>query len=273
MWVSESCPPGLRLWHSWICLPVDAHTLQGETGCCCFAGCGRQCGLVAPPPPPPPLSLSLSLWSQWWVSLCLLVVVVQSLSHLRLFCNPMDCSPPGSSVHGISQARILEWVALPSSRGSSQPGRGTEVSCIGRQILYHWATGETPPLTNGPHFLWQRQVPPLWEEWGEGEGSRVEEVWVPLWQRAVGTVDPLHRVHGRRLATVSGPGGARRGRGPGAGERRVWESGAETGLGEEEVHSWLPEVGTMQDTKCTRAAAPTCGWASKGGDPAISRLT
>ena len=37
-------------------------------------------------------------------------------------CNPMDCSPPGSSVHGILQVRILEWVATPSSRGSSQPG-------------------------------------------------------------------------------------------------------------------------------------------------------
>ena len=40
------------------------------------------------------------------------------LSHVRL-CDPMDCSPPGSSVHGILQARILEWVAMPSSRGSS----------------------------------------------------------------------------------------------------------------------------------------------------------
>ena len=36
-------------------------------------------------------------------------------------CDPMDCSPPGSSVHGILQARILEWVAMPSSRGTSQP--------------------------------------------------------------------------------------------------------------------------------------------------------
>ena len=36
-------------------------------------------------------------------------------------CNPMDCSPPGSSVHGILQAGILEWVAIPFSRGSSQP--------------------------------------------------------------------------------------------------------------------------------------------------------
>ena len=37
-------------------------------------------------------------------------------------CNPMDCSPPGSSGHGTLQERILEWVAMPSSRGSSQPG-------------------------------------------------------------------------------------------------------------------------------------------------------
>ena len=45
-------------------------------------------------------------------------------------CDPVDCSPPGSSVHGILQARILEWVAVPSSRGSSQPRDRTQVSCI-----------------------------------------------------------------------------------------------------------------------------------------------
>ena len=55
--------------------------------------------------------------------------------YLTLF-NPMDCSLPGSSVHGISQARILEWVAISSSRGSSQPKDQTHVSCFGRQILY-----------------------------------------------------------------------------------------------------------------------------------------
>ena len=55
-------------------------------------------------------------------------------------CNPKDCSLPGSSVHGILQARILEWVAVPSSMGSSQPKGQTCVSyipCIGRQALYH----------------------------------------------------------------------------------------------------------------------------------------
>ena len=54
----------------------------------------------------------------------------------------MDCSPPSSSVHGISQARIQEWVASFFSRGSSQPRDWTHISCIGRQILYHWATRE-----------------------------------------------------------------------------------------------------------------------------------
>ena len=46
------------------------------------------------------------------------------------FCDPVDSSPPGSSVHGICQARILEWVAVPFSRGSSQPKDRTRVSCI-----------------------------------------------------------------------------------------------------------------------------------------------
>ena len=56
--------------------------------------------------------------------------------------NPMDCSPPGSFIHGISQARILKWVSISFSRGSSQLRDWTCVSCIGRQILYHWATRE-----------------------------------------------------------------------------------------------------------------------------------
>ena len=43
-------------------------------------------------------------------------------------CSPVDCRPPGSSIHGISQARILEWVAMPSSRVSSRPRDGTQVS-------------------------------------------------------------------------------------------------------------------------------------------------
>ena len=55
-------------------------------------------------------------------------------------CNPMDCSPPGSSVHGIFQEGILEWVPISFSRGSSWLRDQTCISCIGRQILYHWTT-------------------------------------------------------------------------------------------------------------------------------------
>ena len=57
-------------------------------------------------------------------------------------CDLVDYSPPGSSIHGIIQARILEWVAISSSRGSSQLRDWTHVSCTGRQILYHWANKE-----------------------------------------------------------------------------------------------------------------------------------
>ena len=70
--------------------------------------------------------------------------VIQSCLTL---CEPMDCSPPGSSVHGFFQGRILECVAIPYSRGSSQPRDWIHVSCIscaGRQILYPWATWEAP---------------------------------------------------------------------------------------------------------------------------------
>ena len=61
----------------------------------------------------------------------------QSFQSCLTLCNLMECSPPGSSVHGILQARVLEWTAMPSFRGSSQPGV-SDVSCIGRQILYYW---------------------------------------------------------------------------------------------------------------------------------------
>ena len=63
----------------------------------------------------------------------------KSLQSCLMLCNPVDHSPPGFSVHGILQARMLEWVATPLSRGSSQPGDRTQVSyvsCIDRQVPY-----------------------------------------------------------------------------------------------------------------------------------------
>ena len=84
--------------------------------------------------------------------------------HLLLFshsvvsdCDPMDCSPPGSSVHGISPARILKWVAISFPRESSQYRGQTRVSCTGSWILYHWATGKA--LTIHKYMLLSRSTP------------------------------------------------------------------------------------------------------------------
>ena len=60
----------------------------------------------------------------WLISLCLVAQTCLTL------CDHMDCSPLGSSVYGSLQARILKWVSMPSSRGSSQPRDRTRVSCI-----------------------------------------------------------------------------------------------------------------------------------------------
>ena len=76
------------------------------------------------------------------VCVCVCVCVcVKSHQSSPTLCDFMDCKPAGSSVHGILQARILELVAMPSTRGSFQPRDGTPVfyiSCIGRQVLYHY---------------------------------------------------------------------------------------------------------------------------------------
>ena len=74
--------------------------------------------------------------------------MLSRISHVRL-CDPMDCSPPGSSVHGILQARILEWVATLSCRGSSRPRDRSPcllwfLNC--RWTLYPWTTGEVELL-------------------------------------------------------------------------------------------------------------------------------
>ena len=62
----------------------------------------------------------------------------------KLYLTLLQPQPARLLIHGISQARILEWVVISFSRGSSWPRDWTYVSCIGRQILYHWATWETP---------------------------------------------------------------------------------------------------------------------------------
>ena len=69
------------------------------------------------------------------------VLCAKSLQLCLILCDPMDCSPPGSSDHGILQARILEWVAISFSRVSSWPRDWTHISyissCTARQVLNH----------------------------------------------------------------------------------------------------------------------------------------
>ena len=75
-------------------------------------------------------------------------VCAKSLESCLTLCNPMHCCLPGSSVHGVLQARILAWLVLSFSRESSQPRDRTQVSyisCIGRWVLYHYTTWEAPP--------------------------------------------------------------------------------------------------------------------------------
>ena len=73
------------------------------------------------------------------LSVATLCVCTKSLQSCLSLCDPVDNSPPGSSVHGILQARMLEWVAMPCSKGSSRCRDRTclsYVSCIGRWVLY-----------------------------------------------------------------------------------------------------------------------------------------
>ena len=84
--------------------------------------------------------------------------VLSCFGHVWL-CNPMDCSAPGSSVHGILQARILDWVSISFSRGSSLPRDGSSFSCIsctGRQTLYH------KRHLGSPYQIWGAKVR-IWE--------------------------------------------------------------------------------------------------------------
>ena len=69
------------------------------------------------------------------------IFAVQSLSCIQL-CDPMDYSPSGSSVHGVLQVRLWEWVSISYPRWSSWSRDWTRISCTGRWVLYRWATRE-----------------------------------------------------------------------------------------------------------------------------------
>ena len=94
-------------------------------------------------------------------------------------CDPMDCSPPGSSIHGILQARVLEWVAISFSRGSSQPMDRTPVSHTTGRLFTVWATGEALVI-QWMLAIWSLVPLPfkIQLEHLEVHGSRTVEAWL-----------------------------------------------------------------------------------------------
>ena len=95
-------------------------------------------------------------WCYWqWLNLQIIYSMhPQSLSHAQLFCDSMDCSPPGSSVHGIFQAKILEWIAISFSRGSSWPRDWTCVSlfsCSPGRFFTTETLGKPPKCTKSSY--------------------------------------------------------------------------------------------------------------------------
>ena len=159
-WLSRSCL-SRRL-----CTPLPQSSLQPVTGC--WHGGSRGYLLV--------LGITNSdiiqasgphTWSGWTAiphspstvpSSCphsLLVWVCVCTQLCLTLCNPMDCSPPGSSVHGISQARILEQVAISCSQGSSWPQDQTYISCTAHRFFTNEPPGKAPKeITYTQILLW-----------------------------------------------------------------------------------------------------------------------
>ena len=105
--------------------------IKKPTNIKCWRGCGEKGTLL-------PCWWECKLVWPLWRTVCVCLVTQAYPTP----CDPMDCSPPGSSVHGILQTRILESVAMPSSRGSSQPKNQTQVFRNAGRFFTVWATRE-----------------------------------------------------------------------------------------------------------------------------------
>ena len=123
-------------------------------------------------------------------------------------CDPMDCWPPGSSVHGIFQPRILEWVATSSSRGSSILTQGLNPSLLG---LLHWQAASLPLAPSGKPFINQLFPNEQWLKKKSAKKARSEAVGilhifpaVSPTQNGEGWPD-LTRSHAEKCAVVGKP--------------------------------------------------------------------
>ena len=105
-------------------------------------------------------------------------IYAKSLQSCPPLWDTMDHSPPDSSVHGILQARILEWVAMPSSRGFSWPRDWTHVSCIASEFFTHWATWEAQKYLTIVHKLPVCQLGCRLSEWSSQSGFFQEDHYV-----------------------------------------------------------------------------------------------
>ena len=92
---------------------------------------------------------------------CVCVCVL--LNHVQLFAIPWTCSLPNSSAHGIFQARIQEWVAIPFSRGSSWPRDRTPVFCIASRVFTVWAIREASKGPYGQSYGFSSSHVWMWE--------------------------------------------------------------------------------------------------------------
>ena len=115
--------------------------------------------------------------NQCWVFFCCLLA-----KSCPTLCDPMDCSLPGSSIHKIFQARILEWVTISFSRGSSQPRDQTWVSLTEARLFTVWATREVISLCNPLlHWIWAWTCDLLWPV-QTFENMTHEEAWTVHFQ-------------------------------------------------------------------------------------------
>ena len=131
------------------------------------------------------------------ILVCFLTVKWSEVAQLCLTLrDPMDCSLPGFSVHAILQARILEWVAIPSSRGSSQPRNQTK-SCIAGRFFTSWATRKSSlvaQMVKSPPAMWETCVWSLDQEDPLEKGMASHSIilaWKILWTEEPGGLQSM----------------------------------------------------------------------------------
>ena len=139
---------GLHRWRKVPVGPCLGTDFQEAWGCVCF------------PWRPPCCHRDPASGGLWPVS-----AYVWALQLCPTLCDPMDYSLPGSSVHEILQSRILEWVAMLSSRGSSWPRDWTSISCIAVRFFTQWATWETLTCQTRGWFYKKYKRTTVWA-WG-----------------------------------------------------------------------------------------------------------